>query len=264
MSDIAISARGLTKRYRVSTPRQYANRLSDLVSLPRGHAGGDFRALDDVSFDVRHGDILGIVGGNGAGKSTLLKILSRVVRPSAGTAEIHGRLASLLEVGTGFHPELTGRENIYMSGVILGMTRTEVTRRFDEIVAFAEADRFLDTPVKRYSSGMQMRLGFAVVAHLEAEIMLVDEVLAVGDAAFQLKCLAQMRQVAVAGRTVLFISHTTASVEDLCNRAIWLASGRLQADSADVRAVTRAYLAATGAAPSPPRCDGEADGKLAY
>lgn len=252
MSDIAMRVRGLTKRYRVSANRRHVNRLSDLFSRPLGgaHAKEEFRALDDVSFDVRYGDIVGIVGGNGAGKSTLLKILSRIVRPSAGTAEIHGRLASLLEVGTGFHPELTGRENIFMSGVILGMTRSEVARRFDEIVTFAEVGAFLDTPIKWYSSGMQTRLGFAVVAHLEAEILLIDEVLAVGDAAFQQKCLAKMRSVAVDGRTVLFISHATASIESLCNRAVWLAKGRLQADSADVKKVTRGYLAATGATPS--------------
>jgi len=250
MSDIALRTRGLTKRYRVSVHRQYADRLSDLFSRPLGsHAGKEFRALDDVSFDVNYGDIVGIVGGNGAGKSTLLKILSRIVRPSAGTAEIHGRLASLLEVGTGFHPELTGRENIFMSGVILGMTRSEVASRFDEIVAFAEVGQFLDSPIKWYSSGMQTRLGFAVVAHLEAEILLIDEVLAVGDAAFQQKCLAKMREVAVNGRTVLFISHATTSIENLCNRAIWLQRGRVEADSTDVRKVTRGYLAATGAAP---------------
>jgi len=251
MSDIAICARGLTKRYRVAVHRQYPNRLSDLLDRKRGsHTGDEFRALDDVSFDVRYGDIVGIIGGNGAGKSTLLKVLSRIIRPSAGTAEIHGRLASLLEVGTGFHPELTGRENIYMSGVILGMTRTEVRRRFDEIVSFAEVDQFLDTPIKWYSSGMATRLGFAVVAHLQAEILLIDEVLAVGDAAFQKKCLAKMREVAVDGRTVLFISHATTSIENLCTRAIWLQKGRIEVDSPDVKKVTHSYLTATGAVPS--------------
>lgn len=242
MTDIALRATGLTKRYQVGTRRD-ANRLSDLFSLNRGSgAPEEFRALDGVSFEVRNGDIVGIIGGNGAGKSTLLKILSRVVRPSAGTAELHGRLASLLEVGTGFHPELTGRENIYMSGIILGMTRSEVTRRFDDIVAFAGVDRFLDTPIKWYSSGMQTRLGFAVAAHLEAEILLIDEVLAVGDAAFQKKCLAKMREVAVDGRTVVFISHDMQSVQNLCNRAIWLDKGRIRADSAEVGQVTQGYL----------------------
>ena len=243
MTNIALRASGLTKRYWVGARRQPAGRLSDLFSRQRGGGRGEeFRALDDVSFEIRTGDIVGIVGGNGAGKSTLLKILSRIVRPSAGTAELHGRLASLLEVGTGFHPELTGRENIYMSGIILGMTRTEVTRRFDDIVAFAGVDRFLDTPIKWYSSGMQTRLGFAVAAHLEAEILLIDEVLAVGDAAFQKKCQAKMREIAVDGRTVLFISHDMESVKDLCNRAIWLDRGRVRADSADVRKVTDGYL----------------------
>jgi lipopolysaccharide transport system ATP-binding protein len=243
MTNIALRASGLTKRYWVGARRQPANRLSDLFSRQRGGGRGEeFRALDDVSFEIRTGDIVGIVGGNGAGKSTLLKILSRIVRPSAGTAELHGRLASLLEVGTGFHPELTGRENIYMSGIILGMTRTEVTRRFDDIVVFAGIDRFLDTPIKWYSSGMQTRLGFAVAAHLEAEILLIDEVLAVGDAAFQKKCQAKMREIAVDGRTVLFISHDMESVKDLCNRAIWLDRGRVRADSADVRKVTDGYL----------------------
>jgi lipopolysaccharide transport system ATP-binding protein len=247
MTEIAIRASELTKRYWVGARRQPANRLSDLFSRKRGSgAGEEFRALDDVSFEIVRGDIVGIVGSNGAGKSTLLKILSRVLRPSAGTVELHGRLASLLEVGTGFHPELTGRENIYMSGIILGMTRTEVTRRFDDIVAFSGVEPFLDTPIKWYSSGMQMRLGFAVTAHLEAEIVLIDEVLAVGDAAFQKKCLGKMREVASDGRTVLFISHDMASINDLCNRAIWLDKGRVRADSTDVRRVTQGYLAGSG------------------
>ena len=242
MTDMALRADGLTKRYRVGTRQQHADRLSDLFARARGGAGEEFLALDDVSFKINYGDAVGIVGGNGAGKSTLLKILSRVMRPTAGTAELHGRLASLLEVGTGFHPELTGRDNIYMSGVILGMTRTEVSRRFDDIVAFAGVDRFLDTPIKWYSSGMQTRLGFAVAAHLEAEILLIDEVLAVGDAAFQKRCLAKMREVASGGRTVLFISHDMVSVQNLCNRAIWLDKGRVRADSSDVKQVTQAYL----------------------
>jgi len=243
MSDIAIRASGLTKQYRVGARRQPAQRLPDLFSRGRGSGKDEvFRALDDVSFEVAHGEIVGIVGGNGAGKSTLFKILSRVVRPSAGSAELHGRLASLLEVGTGFHPELTGRENIYMSGIILGMTRAEVTRRFDEIVAFAGVDRFLDTPIKWYSSGMQTRLGFAVAAHLQAEILLVDEVLAVGDAEFQKKCLGKMKEVALGGRTVLFVSHSMDSVRTLCSRAIWLDQGRVRADSADVVRVTKGYV----------------------
>lgn len=247
MNPIAIRATGLTKQYRIGARTHYAQRLSDLFSRSRRAAresGEAFRALDDVSFEIRQGEIVGIVGGNGAGKSTLLKILSRVVRPSAGSAELRGRLASLLEVGTGFHPELTGRENIYMSGIILGMTRTEVARRFDEIVAFAGIERFVDTPIKWYSSGMHTRLGFAVTAHLEAEIMLIDEVLGVGDAAFQKKCLDKMKEVAGGGRTVLFISHDMTSVQKLCNRAIWLDKGRVRADSADVGRVTGEYRAA--------------------
>jgi lipopolysaccharide transport system ATP-binding protein len=261
MNAIAIRAEGLTKQYQVGARRQPAQRLSDLFSRGRGHGAGEaFRALDDVSFEIAHGEIVGIVGGNGAGKSTLLKILSRVVRPSAGSAELHGRLASLLEVGTGFHPELTGRENIYMSGIILGMTRTEIARRFDEIVAFAGVDRFLDTPIKWYSSGMQTRLGFAVAAHLEAEILLIDEVLAVGDAEFQKKCLGKMKEVAIGGRTVLFISHSMDSVQKLCGRAIWLDKGRVRADSADVRQVTLEYLSGGKCvdpveAPSQPRAE---------
>jgi lipopolysaccharide transport system ATP-binding protein len=245
MNNIAIRATGLTKQYRIGARTHYAQRLSDLFSRSRsgGHGAGEaFRALDDVSFEVAHGEIVGVVGGNGAGKSTLLKILSRVVRPSAGSAELHGRLASLLEVGTGFHPDLTGRENIYMSGIILGMTRTEVARRFDEIVAFAGVERFLDTPIKWYSSGMQTRLGFAVAAHLEAEILLIDEVLAVGDAEFQKRCLGKMKEVAVGGRTVLFISHSMDSVQTLCSRAIWLENGRVRADGNDVRHITLEYL----------------------
>ncbi len=243
MNDIAIRATGLTKQYRVGARRQPAQRLSDLFSRGRGRGSGEeFRALDDVSFEIAHGEIVGIVGGNGAGKSTLFKILARVVRPSAGSAELHGRLASLLEVGTGFHPELTGRENIYMSGIILGMTRTEVARRFDEIIAFAGVERFLDTPIKWYSSGMQTRLGFAVAAHLEAEILLVDEVLAVGDDEFQKRCLGKMKEVAVGGRTVLVVSHNMNSVQTLCNRAIWLENGRVRADGNDVRHITLEYL----------------------
>jgi len=243
MSDIAVRVTGLTKQYRVGVRRQPAQRLSDIFSRGRGSGRGEeFRALDDVSFTIAQGEIVGIVGGNGAGKSTLFKILARIVRPSSGAAELHGRLASLLEVGTGFHLELTGRENIYMSGIILGMTRTEVARRFDEIVAFAAIERFLDTPIKWYSSGMQTRLGFAVAAHLEAEILLIDEVLAVGDAEFQKRCLGKMKEVAVGGRTVLFISHDISSVQMLCSRAIWLENGRVRADGNDVRQITLEYL----------------------
>jgi lipopolysaccharide transport system ATP-binding protein len=184
-------------------------------------------ALQDVSFEVGYGEVLGVIGRNGAGKSTLLKILSRITEPTEGRAEILGRVGSLLEVGTGFHPELTGRENIYLNGAILGMRRSEIDRKFDEIVAFAEIDKFLDTPVKRYSSGMYVRLAFAVAAHLEPEVLLVDEVLAVGDAAFQKKCLGKMGDVAKEGRTVLFVSHNLVAMQTLCGRAIWLNDGKI-------------------------------------
>ena len=184
-------------------------------------------ALRDVSFDVKHGEVLGVIGRNGSGKSTLLKILSRITRPTMGYATIHGRVSSLLEVGTGFHPELTGRENMYLNGAILGMRKGEINRKFDEIVAFAEIERFLDTPVKRYSSGMFVRLAFAVAAHLEPEILIVDEVLAVGDAEFKKKCLGKMGEVAKEGRTVLFVSHNVSAVQQLCQMGLVLHEGHL-------------------------------------
>jgi len=189
-----------------------------------------FWALEDVSFEVGEGEVIGIIGRNGAGKSTLLKILSRITEPTRGRAEIFGRVGALLEVGTGFHPELTGRENIYLSGAILGMRRSEITRRFEEIVSFAEVEQFIDTPTKRYSTGMYTRLAFAVAAHLEPEILIVDEVLAVGDAAFQKRCLGKMEDVAGQGRTVLFVSHNTQAVRQLCTRCILLEHGRVVAD----------------------------------
>jgi lipopolysaccharide transport system ATP-binding protein len=190
----------------------------------------DFWALRDVSFEVRQGEVVGIIGRNGAGKSTLLKILSRITEPSAGKIRLKGRVSSLLEVGTGFHPELTGRENIYLNGTILGMTKTEIDGKFDAIVAFSGVEKFIDTPVKRFSSGMQVRLAFSVAAHLEPEVLVIDEVLAVGDAAFQKKCLGKMQDVAAEGRTVLFVSHDLAAVEKLCTRAILMDGGRVQAD----------------------------------
>lgn len=200
-----------------------------------------FLALDNVSFAVPRGEILGIVGSNGAGKSTLLKILSRITAPTSGRVKIRGRVASLLEVGTGFHPELTGRENVFLNGSILGMSREEVWRKFDEIVAFAEIDQFIDTPVKRYSSGMYVRLAFAVAAHLEPEILIIDEVLAVGDARFQKKCLGKMGQVGREGRTVLFVSHNMTALQSLCGRAIWLDGGKICDDGTAV-GVVAAYL----------------------
>ena len=250
MSELAIRVENLSKRYRIGKTRQRHDTLRDalmdgLSSLPHllrnGHSrageGEDtFWALKDVSFDVHRGEVVGIIGRNGAGKSTLLKILSRITEPTEGRAEIHGRVGSLLEVGTGFHAELTGRENIYLSGAILGMHRTEIDRRFDEIVEFSGVEKFLDTPIKRYSSGMNVRLGFAVAAHLEPEILLVDEVLAVGDVAFQKKCLGKMGEVAGQGRTVLFVSHNMIALRSLCPRAVWLSDGAVveQGPSQDV------------------------------
>jgi lipopolysaccharide transport system ATP-binding protein len=204
----------------------------------------EFWALKDVSFDIKQGDVVGIIGRNGAGKSTLLKILSRITEPTAGRIEIEGRIASLLEVGTGFHQELTGRENIFLNGAILGMSRVEIRRKFDEIVAFSEVEKFLDTPVKRYSSGMYVRLAFAVAAHLEPEILIVDEVLAVGDMAFQKKCLGKMQSVASSGRTIIFVSHNMGAVMGLCNRVVWLAGGRCHMVG-PVREVADAYVATT-------------------
>jgi lipopolysaccharide transport system ATP-binding protein len=244
MSTIVVE--GLSKMYRLArapgtsgaAQRSVGGRIGRLLTAPvrrfreLGEHGGDldaFWALRDVSFSVERGEVVGIVGRNGAGKSTLLKILSRVVEPTEGRAMLRGRVASLLEVGTGFHPELTGRENIYLNGSILGMRRAEIARKFDEIAAFAEVERFLDTPVKRYSSGMYVRLAFAVAAHLEPEILIVDEVLAVGDQEFQRKCLGKMQDVARgAGRTVLFVSHNMAAVRQLCSRGVLLAGGKLQ------------------------------------
>jgi lipopolysaccharide transport system ATP-binding protein len=241
--DTVIKATGLGKCYTVGHRGEAVGTLRDAIvrtvgglarstgDMLRGRpliAGDEFEqfwALRDVEFEVRRGEVLGIIGRNGAGKSTLLKLLSRITEPSAGRIEIRGRVASLLEVGTGFHPELTGRENIYLNGAILGMTRAEIRRKFDEIVAFAGVEKFLDTPVKRFSSGMYVRLAFAVAAHLEPEILVIDEVLAVGDAEFQQKCLGKMQDVAGEGRTVLFVSHNLAAVRQLCGRGMVLDAG---------------------------------------
>jgi ABC-type polysaccharide/polyol phosphate transport system ATPase subunit len=254
MGETAISVRGLGKRYQLAGggPRASYRTLRDaLVSAARrpfrrGPAGDPFWALRDVSFEVNRGEVVGVIGRNGAGKSTLLKVLSRITEPTEGEVDIHGRVGSLLEVGTGFHPELTGRENIYLNGAILGMRRAEIARQFDAIVGFAEVERFLDTPVKYYSSGMYTRLAFAVAAHLEPEILIVDEVLAVGDAEFQRKCLGKMRDVAGSGRTVLFVSHDMGAVQRLCGRAVWLAGGRVAAAGPTPETVA-AYLAAGAA-----------------
>jgi homopolymeric O-antigen transport system ATP-binding protein len=245
MSDTVISTHGISKVYNIDRERS-SSTLFDVLSgrAPRNRNKKDaFYALDDVTFDLSEGDILGIVGGNGAGKSTLLKILSRVVRPTSGHAELTGRIASLLEVGTGFHPELSGRENVEMSGVILGMTRREVARKFDEIVEFSGVEKFIDVPIKHYSSGMQTRLGFAVAAFLDAEILLVDEVLAVGDADFQKRCLGRMKGVSASGRTIIFISHNLHAVQSLCTRAIWLERGKIRRQGPDVRDIALRYLA---------------------
>jgi lipopolysaccharide transport system ATP-binding protein len=237
MSEAVIRVEKLGKRYQIGGPREAYGTLRDsiasVVQVPFQVLRGqrvkpqEFWALKDVSFEVRQGEVLGIIGRNGAGKSTLLKILSRVTYPTSGRAEVYGRIGSLLEVGTGFHPELTGRENIYLNGAVLGMKRAEIQRKFGEIVDFAEIEPFLDTPVKRYSSGMYMRLAFAVAAHLEPEILIVDEVLAVGDAAFQKKCLGKMSHVAREGRTVLFVSHNMAAIRTLCSSAIVLDGGKI-------------------------------------
>jgi len=201
----------------------------------------EFWALKDVSFEIKQGDRVGIIGRNGAGKSTLLKVLSRIVEPTKGSISIRGRVASLLEVGTGFHPELTGRENVYLNGAILGMGREEIKRKFDEIVAFAEVEKFLDTPVKRYSSGMYVRLAFSVAAHLEPEILIIDEVLAVGDAEFQKKCLGKMEEVGKEGRTVLFVSHNVATITQLCTKAIYMVKGKIDCIGG-VNSVVSKYL----------------------
>jgi lipopolysaccharide transport system ATP-binding protein len=239
MSDSIIKVENLSKRYRLrhQQERQRHVTLRDVIAdrfkrlfRSRGavlSANEDFWALKDVSFEIKKGEVVGIIGRNGAGKSTLLKILSRITAPSEGEVRLRGRVASLLEVGTGFHPELTGRENIYLNGAILGMTRAEIRRKYDEIVAFAEVEKFLDTPVKRYSSGMYVRLAFAVAAHLEPEILIVDEVLAVGDGEFQKKCLGKMHDVASGGRTVLFVSHNMQAVSILCDRGMFFQGGSL-------------------------------------
>jgi lipopolysaccharide transport system ATP-binding protein len=253
MSSLAIKVEDLSKKYRIGTRESYKTfreTVLDSAKTPfrRLRNPGRFTvkeeiiwALKEVSFEVKQGDILGIIGRNGAGKTTLLKIFSRITEPTKGRVILKGRIASLLEVGTGFHPELTGKENIFLNGAILGMTRREINRKFDEIVAFAEVEKFLDTPVKRYSSGMYMRLAFAVAAHLEPDILLIDEVLAVGDAAFQKKCLGKMDDVSKEGRTVLFVSHNMGAIQRLCPRSIILDSGRLSIDADTLRAV-RIYL----------------------
>jgi lipopolysaccharide transport system ATP-binding protein len=271
MTDIAIRCEGLSKQYRLGERESYKalrDVISDAAAAPFRRVaalanktatnGNSFRnpqseirnsfeirnsiwALKDVSFEVKPGDVVGIIGRNGAGKSTLLKILSRIIKPTLGQAEIHGRVGSLLEIGTGFHPELTGRENIYLNGAILGMRRADIVRKFDGIVAFAEVEQFIDTPVKRYSSGMYVRLAFAVAAHMDIDILLVDEVLAVGDAAFQKRCLQKMGEVTRSGRTILFVSHNMESIARLCPRTLLMEQGTIQ-ESGNTADVIMKYL----------------------
>ncbi|MBW4516491.1 MAG: ABC transporter ATP-binding protein [Timaviella obliquedivisa GSE-PSE-MK23-08B] len=257
MSNPIIRVENLSKKYTVSHQQEGYTTFRDAMTngarslgqalfnrknvKPRSSSNEDFWALKDVNFEIQQGDRVGIIGRNGAGKSTLLKILSRITEPTHGSIRIKGRVASLLEVGTGFHPELTGRENVFLNGAILGMEKTEIKRKFDEIVAFAEIERFLDTPVKRYSSGMYVRLAFAVAAHLEPEVLIVDEVLAVGDSAFQKKCLGKMETVANEGRTVIFVSHSMETVTRLCNTAILLENGSVKS-SGRTEQVVHAYL----------------------
>src|SRR6266550_6355096 len=257
MDDIALRVEGLSKRYRIGGPQERYKTLratlTDTATAPwralrstfrprrsrRSNGNNAFWALKDVSFEIKRGEVVGVIGRNGAGKSTLLKILSRITEPTSGYADIHGRVSSLLEVGTGFHLELTGRENIYLNGAILGMKRDEIDRKFEEIVEFAEVGKFIDTPVKHFSSGMHLRLAFAVAAHLEPDILLVDEVLAVGDIAFQKKCLGQMEKVAAHGRTVLFVSHNLGAVKELCQSSIVLNNGNLEFRGPVVEGISR-------------------------
>ena len=246
MNKIAIRVQNIAKKYEIDLVRRHdtlrdqaADALRSLLRSGRRHKKTDtFWSLKDISFEVRHGEVVGVIGRNGAGKSTLLKVLSRITAPTSGQASIYGRVASLLEVGTGFHGELSGRENVYLNGAILGMKKAEIDRKFDEIVAFSEVEKFIDTPVKRYSTGMHVRLAFAVAAHLEPEILLVDEVLAVGDAGFQKKCLNKMEEVGHEGRTILFVSHNMASITRLCPRVILLDGGKILKDGPAHEAVT--------------------------
>ena len=260
-SEFAITARDVGKQYLIGAKQRNNTSLRESIMDLSSRAAGTFRgglkglreqreknlvwALKDISFDVRHGEVVGIIGCNGAGKSTLLKVLSRITDPTTGHIDIRGRVGSLLEVGTGFHPELSGRENIFLNGAILGMSRSQVKRQFDEIVAFSGVDKFIDTPVKRYSSGMYLRLAFAVAAHLEPEILLVDEVLAVGDAQFQNKCIGKMESVAKEGRTVLFVSHNMAAIRSLCTRGIVLRGGQVTYQG-DVQTSIQEYFSDLG------------------
>lgn len=272
MSNVVINAENIYKEYRLGTishgtlkhdleswwarmqgKEDPNSKISSLQSIRNSTGNEHFWALQDLSFNIRQGELVGIIGRNGAGKSTLLKILSRITTPSKGIVKIKGRIASLLEVGTGFHPELTGRENTYLNGAILGMSKHEIKRKFDEIVDFAEIQQFIDTPVKRYSSGMYVRLAFAVAAHLEPEILIIDEVLAVGDARFQKKCIWKMDEVGKQGRTVLFVSHSMATIAALCDRSILLKSGKIAFDGPTLEAISD-YNESEGALSVTPSC----------
>jgi lipopolysaccharide transport system ATP-binding protein len=277
MSEVAIRAEGLGKRYRIGRLQRYRtlrDTVTDAWRAPARWVSGGGRsddgdtviwALRDVSFEIAPGEVVGVIGRNGAGKSTLLKIMSRITEPTTGRAEIHGRVGSLLEVGTGFHPELTGRENVYLNGAILGMRRREIEARFDDIVAFAEVEQFIDTPVKYYSSGMYLRLAFAVAAHLEPEILLVDEVLAVGDIAFQRKCLGKISEVARRGRTALFVSHNMDAIARLCERTLWLETGRVVLSGPSVDVIRRYQSTYLVAAPTWSRAaDAASGGSFAF
>jgi lipopolysaccharide transport system ATP-binding protein len=281
MTDIALRIENLSKRYRIGVEEPQPKNLQETIGVL---VSGSFRylrqmtrppteeetlwALKDVSFEVKRGEVLGIIGRNGAGKSTLLKILSRITEPTAGRAIIQGQVGSLLEVGTGFHPDLTGRENVYLNGTILGMKRRQIDSRIKEIMAFAEIDKFIDTPVKRYSSGMYVRLAFAVAAHLEPDVLIVDEVLAVGDTSFQRKCLGKMNDISKEGRTVLFVSHNLTAMQALCTRVVYMETGRL-VDQGDVTTVINSYLNKTQKflgpdAPLSERVDRQGNGKMHF
>jgi lipopolysaccharide transport system ATP-binding protein len=284
--DVVIRAEGLGKKYLIghmASRERYITLRDELIRgahnlwrkttdmvrgrpIVAGESIEEFWALKDVSFEVKRGEVLGIIGRNGAGKSTLLKVLSRITEPTEGRVTIDGRVASLLEVGTGFHPELTGRENIYLNGTILGMTRAEIRRKFDEIVTFAEVEKFLDTPTKRYSSGMYVRLAFAVAAHLDPEILIVDEVLAVGDAEFQKKSLGKMSDVASGGRTVLFVSHNLAAVDHLCARSLALQSGKIiaEGETHEIISIYRNSVHQEQGVPLEQRIDRQGNGKLRF
>src|SRR5262245_46524100 len=279
MNTLAIRVQGLSKLYQIGAMEKrhdtFRDHLAESIkslfrnvrrSMLSAQRDNTIWALKDVSFTINRGEVVGIIGRNGAGKSTLLKILARITDPTTGVAEIHGRVGSLLEVGTGFHGELTGRENTYLNGAVLGMTKKEIDRKFDEIIAFAEVERFVDTPVKHYSSGMYLRLAFAVAAHLEPEILLIDEVLAVGDIAFQRKCLGKMGDVARQGRTILFVSHNMAAVESLCSTAYLLENGQL-VESGTTKTVIDAYLSTVPTlcnASLEHRTDREGNGRLRF